>query len=491
MISIAEFMIALGWLLNTKSWERTKYFFRTPSAWMLSAVYLLFVIGLIYSVNLDHGLKELRIKLPILVLPFLIATGPPLSRRQWNYVMGFFIAAVLSASFISTYILATTDVLDTRDISPFISHIRFGLMLSLAFFACVYFAYKAMMFSLKLALVIPAVWIFVYMILLESVTGIGITIILGVLMLLFLVLSKGKMWVRLTAFGSLIALGVFAVFFANQVISEELIAPEVDFSSLEERTALGNPYYHDTSSTWHENGHYIYIYICEPELQQAWNKRSDIPYKGYDNRDQMLKYTLIRFLNSKGLRKDAEGVNKLSQEEITAIENGIANINYMQRSSLRARLSQIIYEYKNYQQHGDPSGHSVMQRLEYWKAAVGIIKENPLMGVGTGDVNDTFKEQYQQMDSQLDKQFRLRAHNQYLRIGATLGLFGLALFLFMIFYPVIAARAWEEALFIPFLFIVLMSMITEDTLETQVGATFFAFFYVFLLWGRRSIFNRD
>jgi uncharacterized membrane-anchored protein YjiN (DUF445 family) len=265
----------------------------------------------------------------------------------------------------------------------------------------------------------------------------------------------------------------------------------MEFSTLEEETALGNPYYHDTNSTWHENGNYIYIYICEPELKQAWNKRSDIPYTGYDNRDQMLKYTLIRFLNSKGLRKDAEGVNKLSQEEVTAIENGIANINYMQRSSLRARLSQIIYEYKNYQQHGDPSGHSVMQRLEYWKAAIGIIKEKPFFGVGTGDVNDTFKEQYQQMDSQLDKQFRLRAHNQYLRIGATLGIIGLALFLLMIFYPVIAARAWEEALFVPFLFIVLMSMITEDTLETQVGATFFAFFYAFLLWSRRSIFNRD
>jgi O-antigen ligase len=491
MISISEFVIALGWFMSSKPWQRTKQFFRVPSAWMISAIYLLFVIGMLYSVNFDHGLKELRIKLPILLLPFFISTAPPLSRRQWNYVIGFFIAAVLSGSFISTYILATTDVIDTRNISPFISHIRFGLMLSLAFFALVYLAYQAMMWSLKLVLIIPAIWIFIFLILLESVTGLGITIILGISLLIFLIIKKGKPWVRAGSLFGLAAIIAFMFFFANNVIQEELTAPETDFSSLEEKTSRGNPYYHDTTNTWHENGHYIYIYICEPELRSAWNNRSDIPYSGFDHKNQNIKYTLIRFLNSKGLRKDADAVEKLSEKEVEAIENGIANINYMRRSSLRARLSQIIYEYKNYQRHGDPSGHSVMQRLEYWKAAIGIIKENPLKGVGTGDINDAFNKEYKEMESKLDKKFRLRAHNQYLRIAATLGITGIVLFLFLLFYPVFAARAWEEALFVVFLFIFLVSMISEDTLETQVGATFFAFFYSFLLWGRRNIFTKD
>ncbi len=491
MISVSQFMLAAGWLLSSKPWQRTRQFFRVPSAWMIAGIYILFLIGLIYSANLEHGLKELRIKLPLLILPFMISTGPPLSRRQWNYVIGFFIAAVLAGSFISTYILITSDVLDTRDISPFISHIRFGLMLSLAFFALLYFSWKAMMWTMKIAMVIPAIWILTFLILLESVTGLGITIILGIGMLLYLIFSKGKPWIRIAGITGLVVLALFGFLFASQVVHEELVAPDVDFSSLEDTTARGNPYFHDTLSTWHENGHYIYIYISEKELKEAWNKRSDIPYSGYDEKGQELKYTLIRFLNSKGLRKDARGVNSLSDEEIKAVERGIANVNYIQRSSLRARLSQIIYEYKNYQQQGNPSGHSVMQRLEYWKAAVGIIKKNPVKGVGTGDITDEFHREYQEMDSMLEEQFRLQAHNQYLRVGATLGLAGLALFLLMIFYPVFAARAWEEALFIVFLIIVLLSMITEDTLETQVGATFFAFFYSFLLWGRRSIFTKD
>ncbi len=491
MISVSEFILAAGWLLSSKPWQRTRQFFRVPSAWMIAGIYILFLLGLLYSVNLEHGLKELRIKLPLLILPFIISTGPPLTRRQWNYVIGFFIAAVLAGSFISTYILATGDVLDTRDISPYISHIRFGLMLSLAFFALIFFSWKAMMWTIKLALIIPAIWILIFLILLESVTGLGITIILGIGMLVFLVFYKGKPWIKIAGLSGLLALILFGFIFASQVISEELIAPDVDFTSLEDTTAQGNPYFHDTTSTWHENGHYIYIYISEPELKKAWNRRSFTPYSGYDEKNQELKYTLIRFLNSKGLRKDAEGISKLSDEEIKAIEHGIANVNYMQRSSLRARLSQIIYEYKNFQQQGNPSGHSVMQRLEYWKAAIGIIKENPVIGVGTGDITNAFRQEYKEMDSMLEEQFRLRAHNQYLRVGATLGLVGLALFLLMIFYPVFAARAWEEALFMVFLIIVLLSMVTEDTLETQVGATFFAFFYSFLLWGRRSIFTKD
>jgi hypothetical protein len=36
-----------------------------------------------------------------------------------------------------------------------------------------------------------------------------------------------------------------------------------------------------------------------------------------------------------------------------------------------------------------------------------------------------------------------------------------------------------------FFIIIFMSMLTEDTLETQAGATFFAFFNALLLFGRR------
>ncbi len=490
MLSISQFILAIGWLFSSRVWHRVRLFFSTPSAWMISGIYLLFVLGMLYSTNLEHGFKELRIKLPLLILPFLISTAPPLSRRQWNMVMGTFVAAVVVSSFISTYILVTRDILDSRNISPYVSHIRFGLMLSLSFFTCVFFAYKTLLWSLRLFMILLAIWILVFLVLLESATGVGITLILGTGMLIFMIFHKGRFWVRMGFLAGLIALILTGFFFIREVVLEELTAPEQDMSALEQYTERGNPYFHDTLNTWHENGHYIFLYICEPELREEWNKRSQIPYGGVDKQGHQLKYTLIRFLNSRGLRKDGDAVIKLTDDEVKAIEKGVANVNYMRRSFFRARMSQIIYEYKNYQQHGDPSGHSVLQRLEYWKAAKGIISESPWLGVGTGDINQAFTAQYLKTDSPLDLKFRLRAHNQYLRIGASLGLVGMTLFLLFLLYPVFAARAWEEMLFMPFFIIVALSMITEDTLETQVGATFFAFFYSFLLWGRRNIFSR-
>jgi len=37
-----------------------------------------------------------------------------------------------------------------------------------------------------------------------------------------------------------------------------------------------------------------------------------------------------------------------------------------------------------------------------------------------------------------------------------------------------------------FFCIALLSMLNEDTLETQAGVTFFAFFYCFFIWGKED-----
>ena len=61
---------------------------------------------------------------------------------------------------------------------------------------------------------------------------------------------------------------------------------------------------------------------------------------------------------------------------------------------------------------------------------------------------------------------------------------GLLLLLGFIFYPVLKLEAFKEPLVVAFLLTALISFITEDTLETQAGATFFAFFYGILVFAR-------
>jgi len=150
---------------------------------------------------------------------------------------------------------------------------------------------------------------------------------------------------------------------------------QIDPSSLEKYTASGGKYRHELNAET-ENGKYIYIYICDSEIENAWKKRSVMPYDGLDYNGQILKFTLFRYMTSKDLRKDKEGVEALTIKDIKNIENGIANYHYTQGIGVESRLMKIIFEYNNYVQTGDPSGHSVMQRVEYWKTASNIIKNS-------------------------------------------------------------------------------------------------------------------
>ena len=146
------------------------------------------------------------------------------------------------------------------------------------------------------------------------------------------------------------------------------------------------------------------------------------------------------------------------------------------------RLLQVMWEFDQYSKGGDPNGHSVMQRLESWKAAMGVIKSNPLFGVGTGDLPRQVFKQYQLMNSKLNSNHLLRPHNQYLAIAVAFGMAGLCYFLYALCYPLFFSKN-RNYFYLVFFLILVISMLTEDTLETQPGATFFAFFNALFLFG--------
>jgi hypothetical protein len=233
---------------------------------------------------------------------------------------------------------------------------------------------------------------------------------------------------------------------------------------------------HDTINYLIEDGKFIGLFLCEEELKDVWNKRSLIDYDATDNKGQSIRSTLIRFLTSKNLRKDKEGVEKLSDAEITFIENGIANANYIYHSGISSRISKILFGYQVYLKTSDPGGNSLTKRFEHWKASSGIIKENIWFGVGTGNIPQAFDKQYDLMPSNLAKDQRMESHNQYLHVLLNMGIIGFIWFLFALLYPAIKTKKIFSLQYLSFLLIILISMLTEDTLETQSGVTFFAFF---------------
>jgi O-antigen ligase len=190
-------------------------------------------------------------------------------------------------------------------------------------------------------------------------------------------------------------------------------------------------------------------------------------------------------LTSKGLTKDAKGLSELSDDEIKAVERSVCNVRFLTSNSLSNRVYQIVWEISSYFKGANPNGHSLTMRFEFWRAAVNIIKENPIFGVGVGDVNNAMVERYDIMNSPLDAWWKLRAHNQYLSIAVASGFIGLLFFLIVLIYPFFVNIRSHRYLYIVFFIISTVSMMTEDLLETQAGITFFIFFWTVLLFGYR------
>ena len=205
----------------------------------------------------------------------------------------------------------------------------------------------------------------------------------------------------------------------------------------------------------------------------------------------MFQISFIQVVTSKNLRKDADGVNKLTRDDIHAIENGLANYIFLDEIGIKPRIYEIMWELDAFRNGKDPGGHSVAQRMVYLKVAFNIISQNPVFGVGTGDVKMKFDSYYRNSKVISDQRWWYRAHNQYITFLISFGAIGLLIILFSFFLPVFLEKKWGDYLFLCFALIGFLSMLTEDTLETQTGVSLFMFFYSLFLFGRMKSENRD
>lgn len=485
LMSLSQFVLLGNWLIEGDIKSKLKSFRQNKTAVIVCSFFLLPLLGLFYSSDFSFALKDIRTKAPLLILPLIFSSSPPLSRKQFEGLLFLFVAAVFGGTMVSMAVLlgfTGREIIDIRQISVFISHIRFSLLICLSIFILAYYIWKPIPNFRKFSFILLIFWLLVFLIILESLTGILILITTSFALLVYTVFMQKKIIYKFLSI-SLILFFVAVLFnYLNRELKDYYQRKPVNNEKLEELTASGNKYFHDVKNKMLENGNYVWQYICWEELEQQWNKRSTINFMDKDIKGNQIKYTLIRYLTSKNLRKDAGGIQDLTADDIRNIEHGSSNVKYSNIRTFEGRVHSTIWELDNYYYGGNPSGHSVTQRIEFWKAALGIVKENPWIGVGTGDAAITFEEQYEKMNSPLSKEWRLRSHNQFLAVAVSFGIIGLVWFLLTLFYPIIVDKKAINYFYIIFLVIAVLSMLTEDTLETQAGVTFFAFFNAFFLF---------
>jgi hypothetical protein len=488
LMSVSSIGIAGNWIVEAdfrSKWIRLKGYKFSPLIFSL-----LFFVPLIWAISpLDVSFAQEQVigSLPLLSFPIIMASTPFLSKREWSVIMFSFLLG-LSIAVVSGYVVFINKGIGSLDfegrkMAVFISHIRLALLVVMGLFFLFQYYQKTTQLFLKIVVGLVALAFINFIRLMESGTGF---VALGIL-LLFIGISA---WKRLNdqrvKIGALIAFSLTSIgvvsYIAHLYHHQTEVRDPNNLNHLDTHTQYGNPYTHDTEKQWLENGNYIWIYISFEELEKAWNERSALVFSGTDLKGQPLYATLLRYLTSKGLRKDYNGVYQLSTAEITAIEKGITSC-VPQNKGFTGRLEQIIFELINFNLNHNPNGHSVIQRLHYFSAGLHIFKSNSWLGVGTGNASRHYASYYNQVNSPLAPEKRLRAHNQILTFFVNYGIIGGMICLLAFLYPIVIHKEKMRLEHYVFLGLALTSFFVDDTLDTQAGVGFIAFFMSILFYG--------
>lgn len=487
ILSMAQMLLVANWLVEGVVRKNTVLRFRqafaTGPSLVFISFFLLHVVGLAWTQDLEWGGDLVRILLPVLSFGAVLAASPRLQRQEYLLVLRLGAWSVVASTFICLF-LSKGDGSDYRSLSVFISHIRLSLLLCLA---VVFFLLdKQAIPPLRYAGYLMAGWALFFIDRLGSIQGYCILIVVAAV---FVWRWAGRRtWpVRHVVRGLLIAVPVMAGMAGWAEMRERYRLPDPTIILRFERSAGGEHYQHDFNNPQMENGNHVWMYVAMGELHRGWPARSQRLLGDTDDRGHPIWSTLVRYMASKGLRKDSVGLAALTDADIEAVERGEPNAYPDRWGGLSARFDEVVFELQQYHALGAADGHSVAMRLEYLRTGYVIAKENWLFGVGTGDTERAFQQTYERMGSVLSPRWRLRAHNEYLTLWITFGIIGFCWSLFSWWWPAYRMGAWRAPLFISWAVIFGISCLTDDTIETQAGATFFALYYALFVFAAPKV----
>ncbi len=511
MMSMTLGLLAANWVIEG-GWRRKFADFRTN--YLLHA-YLAFAMvasaGMLWTNNTAYGLHMLRSYLPLLALPLIVLTSPPLRPNHAMRIIWLYVGTVVVVSVIGLVRYLTIPDLPHRQIVPYISHIRFALnvclsicvLLGIAFEpAYNYYSREAekdksptkqkpadLLQMLSNAMLISpgqrrfdwvtwtcfalVGWLLVFLLLLQSFTAF---VVLMLTALAMTIVYWKKAYVQ--CFKSLIltlwivALATWSLTIGANVYQYYKLSPLAQ-APLATHTANGRPYQHARDGRI-ENGNYINDYICYEELSNEWNKRSTIPIDSIGTGGYSIGSTLIRYLNSQGLTKDSAGVAQLSDKDIEAVQRGVANP-VLEERSVKRMVYVMLFEYEAYRTGCSVVHQSMLQRLEVWKAGWNIFLDSPFLGVGTGDIADAMADELEREHSSLAGSGK-QVHSQYLSILATFGLVGFVVLAFFFIRAFLKERMHLPPILLAYTCIVLVSFLNENTLDTLAGCLFACYF---------------
>ncbi len=479
--SIPQILLLANWLLEGRFAEKWKTLKNNPVFWLLTLVFFAHAVGLFYTRNLSAGWDDVRTKLPMLFLPVLLFSSGPLSRKEYLWILRFFLFGCLTNTLwciFYTHVLHQTEVL--RNASRFMSHIRLGLYLNVAIGSVFYLYTSTVEKSRRILLILLAIYFVFCFYALGLASGMINFLILACVFSVVLIIRRRR-WFLLPIF----AVAGFGVLWYVQKVAAEQLEVNVSVNNVPQKnTPWGSSYIHFEKNGQLENGNYVLINIELTELRRVWNRRVPADTFSYQPAHNLQRYeVLVRYLASQGKNKDSLSVMQLSETDLSNIQKNIVNADFPEWSFFHRRVYEFVNEFDEFRNDRHVNGHSVTMRPYFWKAAFHAIAPKMWTGVGTGDVQEAMNAAYRDTETPLQEEWYKRPHNQFITITLALGVFGLALFLVSLIGPAFYLRKYLPLLFWVFFVISVLSFLVEDTLETQAGQTFYAFFNTLFLSG--------
>ena len=161
LMSIGTIWIIANWLLEGKVKQKWERFKSNKLLIAIVALYFWLAISLAWSTDLNYGTKDIINKLPFLVIPLVLGTTTPIKKSNYIFLLYLFLASLTVTTSINYFSYQSSDKVDIRQMSLFISHIRLGMLLCLAIFLSFYEVLKQ---TINKWIVVPVlIWLLYYL----------------------------------------------------------------------------------------------------------------------------------------------------------------------------------------------------------------------------------------------------------------------------------------------------------------------------------------
>jgi len=148
------------------------------------------------------------------------------------------------------------------------------------------------------------------------------------------------------------------------------------------------------------------------------------------------------------------------------------------------RMNAAFQSVKTIDLHKNQVYGTIQGRIFVWRHSSKVIGDNPILGVGTGDVRDELFNSYKDLNIRFQDEIRLNCHNQYFETYLACGLVGMLFLIFFLLQPLFSRN--RHFLITTFVLIMFLNLMFESMLNRQAGVIILALFYQ-LFWLRSSL----